>query len=60
MKNEWVKILWKFKIQTDRNLVHNISDITVIEKTKVWFTDVVRLKKNNWKIYKILGLSDQS
>ena len=27
-----VKILWDLKIQTDKYLVHNIPDITVVEK----------------------------
>ena len=30
--NEEVKILWDFKIQNDKNLTHNITDITVVEK----------------------------
>lgn len=34
------KILWDFKIQTDRKLAHNIPDITVVEKKQVWLIDV--------------------
>ena len=30
-----VKILWDFKIQTDKHLAHNIPDITVVEKKRV-------------------------
>lgn len=41
-ENEWVKILRDFKIQTDGHLVHNIHDITVIEKKKTWFIDVAQ------------------
>ena len=32
---EEVKILWDFKIQTDKHLAHNIPDITVVEKKRV-------------------------
>ena len=32
-KNE-AKILWDFKIQTDKHLAHNIPDITVVERSK--------------------------
>lgn len=35
-----VKILWDFKIQTDKHLAHNIPDITVVEKKQVWLVDV--------------------
>ena len=37
---EDVKILWDFKIQTDKHLTHNIPDITVVEKKRVWIIDV--------------------
>jgi hypothetical protein len=40
VENEQAKILWDFKIQTDRQIAHNISDITVIEPKKVWLIDV--------------------
>ena len=33
--NEEVKILWDFKIQADKHLAHNLSDITVIGKKQV-------------------------
>ena len=39
LQNEEVKILWDFKIQTDKHLAHNIPDIIVLEK-KVWLIDV--------------------
>ena len=39
-QNEEVKILWHFKIQTDKNLAHNIPDITVVKKKQVWLIDV--------------------
>ena len=35
-----VKILWDFKVQTDKHLTHNILDITVVEKKQVWLFDV--------------------
>ena len=34
-----VNILWDFKIQTDKHLVHNI---TVVEKKQVWLIDVAK------------------
>ena len=40
IQNEEAKILWDFKIQTDKHLAHNIPDITVVEKTQVWLIDV--------------------
>ena len=40
LQNEEVKILWNFKIQTDKHLTHNIPDITVVEKKQVWLIDV--------------------
>ena len=40
LQNEEAKILWDFKIQTDKHLAHNIPDITVVEKTQVWLIDV--------------------
>ena len=33
VKNDLVKILWDFNIQTDRNIEHHRPDITVIDKT---------------------------
>ena len=38
--NEDVKILWDFKIQTNKHLAHNILDITVVEKKRVRIIDV--------------------
>ena len=38
-----VKILWDYKIQADKHLVHNTvstSDITVVEKKQVWLINV--------------------
>ena len=32
LQKEEVKILWDFKIHTDKHLAHNIPDITVVEK----------------------------
>ena len=32
MENDQVKLLWDFRIQTDRHLDHNRSDIVVLEK----------------------------
>ena len=40
LQNEEVKILWDFKIETDKHLAHNIPDITVVEKNQVWLIDV--------------------
>ena len=40
LQKEDVKILWDFKIKTDKHLAHNIPDITVVEKRRVWITDV--------------------
>ena len=40
LRNEEVKILWDFKIQTDKYLAHNIPDITVVAKKQVWLIDV--------------------
>ena len=40
LQNEEVKILWDFKIQTDKHLAHNIPVITVVEKKQVWLIDV--------------------
>ena len=40
LQKEDVKILWDFKIQIDKHLAHNIPDITVVEKKRVWITDV--------------------
>ena len=35
LQNEDIKILWDFKIQTDKHLAHNIPDIIVVEKKQV-------------------------
>ena len=40
LQNEVAKILWDFRIQTDKYLAHNIPDITVVEKKQVWLIDV--------------------
>ena len=40
VENENVKILWDFRIQTDKILAHNTPDLTVIEKKKVWLIDI--------------------
>ena len=40
LQNEEVKILWDFKIQTNKHLAHNIPDITVVEKKQVWLIGV--------------------
>ena len=41
LQNKEVKILWDFKIQTDKHLAHNVPHITVVEKKQVWLIDVV-------------------
>ena len=40
LQNNEAKILWDFKIQTDKHLTHNIPNITVVEKKQVWLVDV--------------------
>ena len=40
LQKEDVNILWDFKIQTDKHLAHNIPDITVVDKKRVWIIDV--------------------
>ena len=40
LQKEDVKILWDFKIQSDKHLAHNIPDIIVVEKKRVWIIDV--------------------
>ena len=40
LQNNKAKILWDFKIQTDKHLAHNIPDITVVEKKQVWLVHV--------------------
>ena len=40
LQNNEAKILWDFKIQTDKHLAHNIPYITVVEKKQVWLVDV--------------------
>ncbi|XP_023238417.1 uncharacterized protein LOC111637209 [Centruroides sculpturatus] len=40
VENECVKILWDFRIQTDKVLEHNTPDFTIVEKKKVWIIDV--------------------
>ena len=41
LQNEEVKILWDFKIQTDKHLVYNIPDIAVIEKKQMRLIDAI-------------------
>ena len=43
LQNNEAKILWDFKIQTDKHMAHNIPDITVVEKKQVWLVDVAIL-----------------
>ena len=43
LQKEDVKILWDFKIQTDKHVAHNVPDITVVEKKWVWIIDVAIL-----------------
>ncbi|XP_023216726.1 uncharacterized protein LOC111619278 [Centruroides sculpturatus] len=40
VENDCVKILWDFRIQTDKVLEHNTPDFTIVEKKKVWIIDV--------------------
>ena len=40
LQKEDVKILWDFKIRTDKHLAHDIPDISVVEKKRVWIIDV--------------------
>ncbi|KAJ7317896.1 hypothetical protein JRQ81_004058, partial [Phrynocephalus forsythii] len=40
MENEHAKLLWDFRIQTDRVLEHNTLDIVIVENKKVWIIDV--------------------
>ena len=40
VENDNAKILWDFKIQTDKHLTHNTPDITVVENKQVWLIDV--------------------
>lgn len=40
LENDEVKILWDFRIQTDKHLAHNTPDLTVVEKKQVWIIDV--------------------
>ena len=40
MESESVKILWDFRIQTDKHLDHNTPDLTVIVNKKVWIIEV--------------------
>ena len=40
LQKEDVKVLVDFKIQTDKHRAHNISDITVVEKKRVWIIDM--------------------
>ena len=40
LQKEDIKILWDFKIQTNMYLAHNIRDITMVEKKRVWIIDM--------------------
>ena len=40
LQNKDVKILWEFRILTDKHLAQHISDITVVEKKQVWIIDM--------------------
>ena len=40
LQNNEAKIIWDFKIQTGKQLAHNIPDIIVVEKKQVWLVDV--------------------
>ena len=40
LQNEEVKILWDFKIQTDKHLAYNIPDLTEVEKKQMSLIDV--------------------
>src|ERR1044071_6030581 len=40
LETDEVKILWDFKLQTDKHLAHNMPDITVIEIKQIWLIDV--------------------
>ena len=40
VRDEEVKNLWDFRIQTDRHLEHNTPNIEVIEQRNVWFIDI--------------------
>ena len=35
VKNEQVKILWDFHIQSDKHLAYNTPDLTIVEKKQV-------------------------
>ena len=39
-ESEEVRILWDFQIQTDRHLEHNIPDLVVMKRRKVWIIDI--------------------
>ena len=40
LQKEDFKILWDFKIQTDKYLAQNTPDIIVVEKKRLWIIDV--------------------
>ena len=40
VENEQVKILWDFRIQSDKHLAYNTPDLTIVEKKQVWIVDV--------------------
>ena len=61
LQNEEVKILWDFKIQTNKNLAQNIPDVTVIEKKQAWLIDVAILRDsriNQKEVEKITKYQD--
>uniref|UniRef100_A0A2D4ERZ3 Uncharacterized protein n=1 Tax=Micrurus corallinus TaxID=54390 RepID=A0A2D4ERZ3_MICCO len=39
-ENQMVKILWDFCIQTDKVLMHNTPDITLVQRNKVTIIDI--------------------
>ena len=43
LQNDEVKILWDFKIQTDKHLAHSIPDITTVEKAQTLYINDVAM-----------------
>src|SRR6185436_937871 len=43
LETDDVKVLWDFKLQTDKHLVHNVPDIIIIEKKHIWLVGVAVL-----------------
>ena len=40
LQNKEIKILWDFKIQTDKHLACSIPDIKVVEKKQMWLINM--------------------